>query len=135
MRKLAVVSAAALALSGCATIIKGPSQDILVNTNPAGASCVLNREGAKIAQVDPTPGTVKVDKTKYDITLVCDKAGYQESTYIVHSGIEGATFGNIALGGLIGWGVDSATGSDNHYDSPVNLTLAPVVTSAPSVAR
>jgi len=107
----------------------------MVNTNPAGARCVLNREGAKIAQVDPTPGTVKVDKTKHDITLVCDKSGYQEATYIVHSGIEGATFGNIALGGLIGWGVDSATGSDNHYDSPVNVTLTPDLTRIPHASR
>jgi hypothetical protein len=36
----------------------------------------------------------------------------------------GATFGNIVAGGLIGWGVDSATGSDNKYDSPVNITLS-----------
>jgi len=43
--------------------------------------------------------------------------------YLNHSGAAGATFGNIVAGGLIGWGVDSATGSDNKYDSPVNITL------------
>lgn len=40
-----------------------------------------------------------------------------------HSGSAGATFGNIVAGGLIGWGIDSASGSDNKYDSPVNMTL------------
>ena len=121
------VSAVALMLGGCATIIKGPSQEITVNTNPTAASCVLNREGAKIGEVNPTPGMAKVDKTKYDITVVCSKDGYQEATYMAHSDIEGATFGNIAMGGLIGWGIDSATGSDNHYQSPINITLVPRV--------
>jgi hypothetical protein len=35
------------------------------------------------------------------------------------------TFGNIAIGGLIGWGIDSAVGADNKYDSPMNITLNP----------
>ena len=55
----------------------------------------------------------------------CNKDGYQEATYLNHSGSAGATFGNIVLGGGIGWAVDSAAGADNKYDSPVNITLVP----------
>ena len=132
MKQIIVAGTLVLMLGGCATIIKGSSQEITINTNPSGASCNLTREGATIAQVNPTPGAAKVDKTKYDITVVCNKEGYQEATYIAHSDIEGATFGNIALGGLIGWGVDSATGSDNHYQSPINLTLVPRLAQAPA---
>jgi hypothetical protein len=47
------------------------------------------------------------------------------------SGAAGATFGNIVLGGGIGWAVDSATGSDNKYDSPVNLSMVPLYAAAP----
>jgi hypothetical protein len=126
----AAVSAVALALGGCATIIAGPSQEITVNTNPSGADCVINREGAKIGEVNPTPGVAKIEKTKNNIALVCSKNGYQDAAYMAHSDIEGATFGNIALGGLIGWGVDSAMGSDNHYQSPINITLVPRVPGA-----
>jgi hypothetical protein len=46
------------------------------------------------------------------------------------SGAAGATFGNIVLGGGIGWAIDSATGSDNKYDSPVNLSLVPLYGAA-----
>jgi len=64
-----------------------------------------------------------VDKTKYNIEIRCNKRGYQQDTYLNHSGI-GATIGHIILGGGISWSIDSASGADNKYDSPVNITLA-----------
>ncbi len=122
--KIFVVAIAALAsLSACASVIEGTSQEIMVNTNPAGADCALERQGAVIARVNPTPAATTIKKTKYDITIRCNKAGYQESTYLNHSGSAGATWGNIVAGGGIGWAVDSAAGADNKYDSPVNITL------------
>lgn len=110
-------------LSACSTIVEGRSQQIMVNTNPEGADCDLTRNGEKIASVRDTPNSAYIEKSKYDITISCNKKGYEQSTYINHSGTAGATFGNIAAGGLIGWGIDSATGSDNKYDTPVNITL------------
>jgi len=110
-------------LSACSSIIEGTSQEIMVNTNPAGANCSLEREGLSIARVDPTPGAATIKKTKYDITIRCNKQGYEEATYLNHSGTAGATFGNIILGGGVGWAVDSAAGADNKYDSPVNITM------------
>jgi hypothetical protein len=78
-----------------------------------------------IGTVSPTPSAILIEKTKYDIIVKCDKDGYQEATYFNKSGAAGATVGNIILGGGIGWAIDSATGSDNKYDSPVNLTMVP----------
>lgn len=115
----------AVCLSGCASIVSGTSQEIKVVTNPPGASCALEREGGVIARVEQTPGGVTIKKTKHDITLKCNKEGYQEATYLNHSGAEGATFGNMVLGGGIGWAIDSASGADNKYDGVVNLTLTP----------
>jgi hypothetical protein len=43
-----------------------------------------------------------------------------------HSGVAGSTFGNIVAGGLVGWGIDSASGADNKYESPVNISMVPV---------
>jgi hypothetical protein len=131
--KIGALCALGFALSGCASVIEGTSQLITVNTNPSGADCSLNRnpEGV-IGRVSGTPSGVTIRKTKYDITIKCTKAGYQEATYLNHSGAAGATFGNIVLGGGIGWAVDSASGSDNKYDSPVNITLVPA--SAPSAS-
>ena len=134
----AAVLFAASSLTGCASVIEGTSQEILVNTNPAGANCTLEREGNVIARVAQTPGGATIRKTKHDITLRCTKDGYQEATYLNHSGAEGATFGNMVLGGGIGWAVDSASGADNHYDGIVNISLVPagaaVAASAPPPA-
>jgi hypothetical protein len=116
---------AAVSLSGCASIISGTSQEIKVVTNPPGANCELIREGAVIARVYQTPGGATIQKTKDDITLACAKAGYQEASYVNHSGIDGATFGKMVLGGAVGWGVDSAVGADNRYDSIVNVSMVP----------
>ena len=102
-------------LTGCATIIEGRSQEITVNTNPDGASCELIRQDISLGTIDPTPGSIYIEKTKYDLKIICDKKGYDTATYLNHSGSAAATFGNIVAGGLIGWGVDSATGSDNKY--------------------
>ena len=49
-----------LVLGGCSTITQGTDQDILINTNPAGARCDLVRQGKIIAVADITPKTVNV---------------------------------------------------------------------------
>jgi hypothetical protein len=120
-----LVCALALTHGACSSIIEGTSQEITINTNPAGADCSLERQGISIAHVNPTPGATTIKKTKYDIMIICKKEGFADATYLNHSGAAGATFGNIVLGGGIGWAIDSASGADNKYDSPVNITLVP----------
>ncbi len=133
MKKI-VVASSLLLLTACSSIIEGTSQEILVNTNPPGASCDFVRQENVIANIPSTPGGVTVKKTKYDIKILCKKEGYIDAVYLNHSGSAGATFGNIVAGGLIGWGIDSASGADNKYDSPVNLSFAmsPAVVSESS---
>jgi hypothetical protein len=124
---MATMAAAGMAVSlaGCSSVIEGTSQEIKIVTNPAGADCALERQGEVIGRVQETPGGITIKKTKYDITVRCRKAGYQEATYLNHSGAAGATFGNIVLGGGVGWAIDSASGADNKYDGVVNLTMVP----------
>ncbi len=124
MKKLIIAAGAVMALGGCSTIVDGQSQTIGVNTSPTGARCELEREGAQIGVVDPTPGTVTIEKTKYDIIFNCSKDGYQDASFVNKSDVNAATFGNILIGGGIGWAIDSATGSDNKYQGTVSVTLA-----------
>ena len=124
------LAAIGLGLGACSSIVQGTDQEIAVNTNPPGASCTLEREGQKIAELANTPGSVTVSKTKHDITIICDKDGYQTATYINDSGWEsGSGAAGIALDVILTLGVssaiDSATGADNRYESPVNMTLIP----------
>jgi hypothetical protein len=125
MKKLSLL--ALLAVTSCASIIEGRSQQITINTNPPEADCKLERQGTPLGHVNPTPGSILIEKTKYDLLITCSKAGYQDSTFMNKSGSAGATFGNIVAGGFIGWGIDSASGADNKYESPVNLTLNPII--------
>ncbi len=129
------MGAALLGLSGCSSIVQGTDQNIIVNTNPPGATCKLEREGAEIGAVLTTPGSVTVSKTKHDITITCEREGYQTATYISDSGWEsGSGAAGIALDVVLTLGIssaiDSATGADNRYESPVNLTMVPLQAAA-----
>jgi hypothetical protein len=125
-RAFAAFAALGVALAGCGTITQGTSQNITITSNPSGAHCDLTRKGEHVATLDQTPGTVKVDKTKNDILLTCKLAGYQDASTNLESGYGAGTFGNIILGGVIGWGIDSATGADNKYPSSANVQFVPV---------
>jgi hypothetical protein len=119
-----------VALCGCVSVFEGTSQDIAINTNPPDASCVLDRPELPIGGIVKTPGTVTVRKSKYDITVRCNKPGYQEATYLNHSGTSATIAANVAVDLILTAGlssiIDSSTGADNKYDSVVNVMLAPI---------
>lgn len=131
MRVIAISTlVAASSLGGCATIIDGTSQEILVSTNPNGANCVLERQGQPIASLPATPGAALVKKSKYDITIRCKKEGFEDAVFINDSGLaSGSVAGNVAADLILTAGlssiIDSASGADNQYQSPVNITLIP----------
>ena len=69
-----------------------------------------------------TPGSVTVGRSKHDISVRCVKAGYQDGVGVISSQFEGWTAGNILVGGVVGWGVDAASGAQNEY--PKNFQIA-----------
>ena len=113
------------ALSGCATIIKGTTQSISVATPPiVGASCELkNTEGTWYIT---TPGSVVVHKTKNDLVVTCTKDGFQNATVTIPARFNGVTAGNILLGGLVGIGVDAASGANYGYAEKTDIPMLPV---------
>lgn len=133
----ATLGFAAISLSACATLLEGTSQEILVSTNPAGASCTLEREGQTIATIASTPSAALVQRRKYDITVRCKKDGFQEAVYVNNSGLaSGSVAGNVAADLLLTGGlssiVDSASGADNQYESTVNITMIPLSAIPPA---
>ena len=128
---VAILAVAAMSLGGCGTITQGTSQDIAITSSPPGAHCDLNRKGEHVATLDKTPGTVKVDKTKHDILLTCTLPGYQDASVNLESGYGAGTFGNVILGGVIGWGIDEASGAANKYPSSANVKFAPAGAPVP----
>ena len=134
-----LAGASLIALGGCATVMKGTTQDIAVETNPPGATCTVSRNGAQLAVLSATPGKVQVGRDKSPLTVSCTKS--PESTTPVNQTVEskfnGATFGNILAGGVIGVVVDASTGANYTYPELVTVSLANEVVpvaAAPAVA-
>jgi hypothetical protein len=121
----AVTLVALVSASGCATVIKGTSQEISITTDPPGAACELKRDGEVFATVDPTPGAAKVSKSSREIGISCRKNGFVEATASLQSSLEGWTIGNIVLGGLIGIVIDLGTGAINKYETELFVKLQP----------
>lgn len=125
---VAAVAALGVAVSGCATIVDGTHQSVSVNTTPVQDSqCTLtNSQGTWYLK---SPGSVEVHKTKTDLHIICSHDGYQPGEMVAVSKFGGATFGNIVAGGLIGAGVDAASGANYYYDSPITVPLGSATTA------
>lgn len=125
LQRLTLLALIAAGLPACATITTGTSQSIAVLTEPPGASCTLSREGGVIAVVNPTPGTVTVSKSTRDIVVNCTRPGHLPSAASHVAQFQGMTVGNVLIGGLIGFGIDAASGALSFYPDNLTLALAP----------
>ena len=124
-----------LASTACASITTGTTQAFSVVTEPAGAMCVVSRNGETLGIVNPTPGSLTVSKSSSALTVRCERPGHQVGLTTVPSSMQPMTAGNILLGGVIGLGIDAASGAMNQYPSNVSLALAaqPMPMSLPAV--
>lgn len=134
MRKtLGILIGGALALSGCASIVKGTSESIAITTPPTtGANCVLSSGQGNWTVT--SPGSVTVQKSKEDIQVRCDKPGWQQGFATIPSNFEGWTVGNILFGGIVGLGVDAATGAINEYPHAFQVPMTQASAPPPAIA-
>ncbi len=128
--------AAAALSSGCATIVSGTNQSLSVETRHkgnavAGASCKLINDKGTWFLV--TPGSVTVHRAYGDLAVNCEHEKLPPGSMLVKSSTKPMAFGNILFGGLIGVGVDVATGSAYDYPSLISLELG-LEQAAPAVA-
>jgi hypothetical protein len=112
--------------NSCATITKDDSQPVSFSSEPQGAEVSLNN-----LPVGTTPTTVMVKK-KFGKTMVTyKKDGYETQTFPLDKSVAAMTFGNIIFGGIIGAGVDVATGKATNYQESVHVKLIPKNGSSP----
>jgi hypothetical protein len=92
---------------GCATIVRGTSQTITINSNVSGASVEL--DGAPVG-VTPFTGEIKKGKDK---TITIRKQGYGTQSITLERKFDmvATGFGNILIGGTTGTTTDWATGA------------------------
>lgn len=124
--------ASLLLLPACATIVKGSSQDIAVNSSPGAASCQIAKGTAQIATIPVTPGTARVSRSSEPVTVTCMKQGYETTAFVAPSSVNGWIFGNLLFGGLVGIIVDASTGAGSSYPDSVLVTLPPSRQVAPA---
>ncbi len=95
--------------SGCATITRGTTEAWVVESEPAGAQVRLSS-----GQTCTTPCTLEL-KRKNNFGVEIEKEGYDRvSTQVVSSSSRAGAVGmagNVLIGGLIGIGVDAASGA------------------------
>jgi hypothetical protein len=134
MVRVVAVCLVASALGACGSITRGTTEPVAFLSEPSGAAMTSNKGYA----CPVTPCTLEVGRSdEFDATFT--KAGYAPQlvpvrTKIVGSGAAGFA-GNLLAGGIIGMGVDAATGAAmDHVPNPVSAVLVPVGRAAPRAA-
>lgn len=115
----------ALLGTGCASIVTGHNQSVSVETrgkqgeSVASANCKLTND--KGTWFVTSPGSVSVRRSYADLLVNCEKTDQQPGVASVKSSTKAMAFGNIIFGGVIGAGVDIASGA--AYDYPILITV------------
>lgn len=120
---LILVWAVSMLLLGCSTVVEGRDQPLTLITDPPGAKCLIKKKGQIVGVVESTPGTVTVRKSNTDLEYMCSKKGYYNAAGVIDSSFAGWTLGNILVGGLIGLGIDAASGAINKYEDQATIVM------------
>ncbi len=127
MIRLLLAAAIAAPCCGCASVTRGTTENISISSTPPGATAELSGLDNPTSCLTPC---VVVVKRSADITVTINKEGYEPQVIPLTKEVPGtgaAGFaGNLLVGGLIGMGVDAATGAaTDHKPNPVIVTLQP----------
>ncbi len=118
-------------LAGCATVTRGTTAQVQIVSEPSGVDARTS-----LGHQCTTPCTLQIAR-KDEFSVVYSHPGYENATIDVKTQIAGsgaAGFaGNVLLGGVVGMGVDAATGATyEHVPNPVSMTMRPIATKAPT---
>jgi len=117
----------AFAVAGCSAITTGLEQAVFIDTpKMTGAVCDLSDSAGRKWRLGATPGSIVVRKGDGPMNVVCNKDGYEQAVVTVEEGIVAATFGNILIGGGVGFIIDAASGVAQKYPSNVTVWMKPV---------
>lgn len=111
--------------TGCATITRGSTDTLVIESEPTGAEIKLSN-----GMSGKTPATFTLPR-KDALVVKIQKAGYEPVEVNITPQISGAggagMAGNVLVGGLIGAAVDAGSGAMNDLlPNPVRVNLAPL---------
>ena len=122
---LAIMLVLICGLTGCASITGSRNQPVSVTCTSEGkpvsnANCTLmNDKGQWFVTA---PGTVMIQKAYGDLAITCKKDEFA-GTGSFKSASEGAVWGNLIAGGLIGYAVDAGSGAGFSYPQTMNVNM------------
>lgn len=120
-----VLGALALLVAGCASVTRGTTNQVQINSNPPEAQARTS-----MGHVCVTPCTLQFGR-KDEFTVLISKPGFHSVEIPVRVQIAGAGAagfaGNVIVGGVVGMVVDASTGATlEHVPNPVTATLIAV---------
>jgi hypothetical protein len=120
-------------LTSCATVTRGPNENLSVLSEPSGAAVKLSS-----GETGVTPARF-VKSRKGNFTVTVSKTGYDPQTIQVgsrFSGLGGAAMaGNVVIGGIVGIGIDAVSGATLSLEpNPVSVHLVPRGGSQPTAS-
>lgn len=128
--KLIAAIAASISLSACATVTKGSNDTVFMTSTPSEARVLFEDTSEKLQpSTCQTPCEIELNRKRtYRATV--SKENHENFVVIMEPKISasgGTAFaGNLLVGGLIGAGVDAATGAAKDLTpNNLNVTLAP----------
>lgn len=122
-----VIGAFALSMVSCATLFTKSKQDVMFKGVPG--TTITDESKSKVLGEIGTNGfvTVPMKKQLKGKDIRATKEGYQPKNYHMDTKIQGWFWGNLVLGGVVGMGIDAATGKMKKYkETVIDMTLMPI---------
>jgi len=131
MNKILLTAVSAFLLAGCATVVRGTTNQVQVTSEPSGAQARTT-----LGHSCTTPCTLTIER-KLAFSVIYTMPGYLEQTIPVNTQVSGGgaagMAGNILLGGVVGVVADAATGAGlDHVPNPVHAILAKAPSGKPA---
>ena len=134
-KHLFLAAFASINLSACATVVNGTKDTLRVSSTPNAANVKISDISGDFSDRNcTTPCELELNRKKtYDVTV--SKDGFSPYNLLVEpkltAGNVAASTGNVLVGGIIGIGVDHATGAGRDlHPNPVIFSLQPTGTAS-----
>lgn len=81
-----------------------------------------------------TPASITLQKGSDNISVRCAKECFSDGVGIIGSHTEAMAAGNIIAGGVIGLGIDAASGAMNKYTEHNQISMMPLAGCRPRIS-
>lgn len=100
--------------TGCMSMVRGTTEEVRLQSAPSGASVLVAKDGATVAECNSTPCMLVLKRKSAPYMVTFFKEGCQDHVLTLtreHATGKGLAGNLLGAGGLIGMGVDAASGA------------------------